>query len=366
MPFLTVAAFGAILAFGSLGTILTLRAVGTFLGPAWFIAALALVTVTVAVAITRTAAGIILARTPALRGRWLGRNLQTLRLNAAQSAAQFFHFTFVGNFLAFGNFHQFEDFLDIIHHLLERFGNMRGIFHGLGDGGGFGGTEIGGLHPNLGALRLGTLRFLALGLLALGLRAWFTALVPLVIARLALLARVMAFLAFLAQLMPVFGAQRTLVAGRNGRGGRGFGWRLRGFPGGLTFHRFAMFRFLGMFMGFRRLMAVVLIMAISGFGGGVGLKFTRFAGFFGVRFAEAAGVIGFNRINPVVFRGMGMRLRSWLERFGHGGNGVAFFARRSGRGRKLVGSGAGTPAAATTTATPAVGRTAPGGRQIQI
>jgi len=118
-----------------------------------------------------------------------------------------------------------------------------------------------------------------------------------------------------------------------------------------------------------RLMAVVLLGGVGGFGSGVGVKFTRFAGFtgfFGMRFAEAAGIIGFNRINPVVFRGMDMGFRSRLERFGHGGNGVNFLGRRCGRGRKLVGSGAGTPAAATATATPAVGGTAPGGRQIQI
>ena len=241
MPFLTVAAFGAILAFGSLGTILTLRAVGTFLGPAWFIAALALVTVTVA--IPRPAAGLILARTPALRGRWLGRNLQTLRLNAAQSAAQFFHFTFVGNFLAFGNFHQFEDFLDIIDHLLERFGNMCGIFHGLGDGGGFGGTEIGGLHPDLGALRFIARRFLArrLGTRFATLIARLTLIIALIIP---LLARLIAVMALLALLMPVFGAQRTLVAGSDGGRGRGFSGRLRVFPGRLAFGRFAWFRFL--------------------------------------------------------------------------------------------------------------------------
>lgn len=118
-----------------------------------------------------------------------------------------------------------------------------------------------------------------------------------------------------------------------------------------------------------RLMAVVLLGGVGGFGSGVGVKFTRFAGFtgfFGMWFAEAAGIIGFNRINPVVFRGMDMGFRSRLERFGHGGNGVNFLGRRCGRGRKLVGSGAGTPAAATATATPAVGGTAPGGRQIQI
>ena len=116
-------------------------------------------------------------------------------------------------------------------------------------------------------------------------------------------------------------------------------------------------------------MAVVLLGGVTGFGGGVRVEFTRFAGFTGffrMGFAEAAGIIGFNRINPVDFRGMGMRFRSRLERFGHGGNGVAFLGRRGGRGRKLVGSGARTPAAATPPATPAVDGATPGGRQIQI
>lgn len=241
MPFLTVAAFGAILAFGPLGTILTLRAVGTFLGPARFIAALALITITVAIA--WSAARLVRARTTALRRRLLGRKLQTLRLNTAQGAAQFFHFTFIGNFLPLGDFHQFEDFLDIIDHLLERFGNMRGVFHGLGDGGGFGGTEIGGLHPDLGALRFIARRFLArrLGTRFATLLARFTLIIALIIP---LLARLIAVMALLALLMPVFGAERTLVAGSDGWRGRGFSRRLRVFPGRLAFGRFAWFRFL--------------------------------------------------------------------------------------------------------------------------
>ena len=329
MPFLTVAAFGAILAFRPVRPLLPVIAL---LRTPRFIPALALIAFPVAIA---GATVVLLARTTAHRDRWLGGNLQTLRLDAAQGAAQFFHFAFVGNFLPFGNFHELEHFLDVIHHLLEGLGNVRGIFHGLGNGGGFGGTEIRGLHPNFGARRFGTRRFRSL------IGSLFATLITLVVALIiTLLARFVAFLAllaFLAQFVPVFGAQRTLVAGSNGRCGRGFSRRLRSFPGRLAFLRFAGFRFgfrfLAMVVCVRRLMAVGLILAINGFDGGVSVKFARFAGFagfVGVRFAEAAGIIGFNRINPVVFRGVGMGFRSRLERFGHGGNGVNFLHRRSG------------------------------------
>ena len=64
------------------------------------------------------------------------------RLDAAKRAAKFFDLAFVGEFLAFGDFHEFEHFIEMIRHLFEGIGNFRGVFHGLADGRGVGGPEI--------------------------------------------------------------------------------------------------------------------------------------------------------------------------------------------------------------------------------
>jgi len=82
-----------------------------------------------------------------------GRQLAGL-LNAAQSAAQLFHFPFIRKFLTFRNFDEFENFVKLINHLLERLGNARGQFHGVADGGGFSGAKISGFNPRFGLLRL--------------------------------------------------------------------------------------------------------------------------------------------------------------------------------------------------------------------
>ena len=78
-------------------------------------------------------------------------------LDAAQSAAQFFQFAFVHHFLTLGDFDEFEHFVELINHVLQRNGNFRGVFYGLCDGRTFRRTEISWLHPRLRrlAFRLG-------------------------------------------------------------------------------------------------------------------------------------------------------------------------------------------------------------------
>ena len=58
------------------------------------------------------------------------------------------------------------------------------------------------------------------------------------------LSAAIAVMALLALLMPVLGAERTLVAGCAGGRGRGFSRRLRAFPGRLAFRHFTVLRFL--------------------------------------------------------------------------------------------------------------------------
>jgi len=83
----------------------------------------------------------------------LRRGFAPRRLDAAQGAAKFFDLALIGELLSFGDLDEFQHFVEMINHLLERLGNLRGVLDGLGDGRGFGGTKIGGLDPRLGALR---------------------------------------------------------------------------------------------------------------------------------------------------------------------------------------------------------------------
>jgi len=69
------------------------------------------------------------------------------RLDAAERAAKFFNFAFVGELLAFGDLDEFKHFVELVNHLLERLGDLRGVRDGFADGRGFGGPEIGGLGP---------------------------------------------------------------------------------------------------------------------------------------------------------------------------------------------------------------------------
>ena len=64
------------------------------------------------------------------------------RLDAAERAAEFVNLAFVGELLPLGDFDQFEHFVEMINHLLEAIGNFRGVFDGLADGRGVGGSEI--------------------------------------------------------------------------------------------------------------------------------------------------------------------------------------------------------------------------------
>ena len=95
------------------------------------------------------APGFITAR-PA-RG-WL-RRFAAGRLDAAQRPAQFVNLALVGQLLALGDLDEFEHFVEVVNHLLERRGHFRGVFNGLADGRGLSGAEIGGLDPRPGPLR---------------------------------------------------------------------------------------------------------------------------------------------------------------------------------------------------------------------
>ena len=75
------------------------------------------------------------------------------RLNAAERAAKLINLALVGELLALGDLNEFENLIELVNHLLERLGNLRGMGDGFADGRGFGGTEIGGLDPRLRAHR---------------------------------------------------------------------------------------------------------------------------------------------------------------------------------------------------------------------
>jgi hypothetical protein len=83
---------------------------------------------------------------------WLLR-LKTRRLDAPERAAKLVNLTLVSDFLALGQFDQFEDFIQLVNRVLERLGNFSGVRDGLADGRSFSGMKIGGLDPRLGARR---------------------------------------------------------------------------------------------------------------------------------------------------------------------------------------------------------------------
>ncbi len=56
-------------------------------------------------------------------------------MNAVQRAAQRLNFPLVGNFLALGQFDEFEHFLHLVERLFERFDNLRHFFNRPADGG---------------------------------------------------------------------------------------------------------------------------------------------------------------------------------------------------------------------------------------
>ena len=87
--------------------------------------------------------------------RWAGRKrfaagrrqLPARRLDAAQRAAQLVNLALVGELLALGDLDEFQHLVELVNHLLERPGNLRGVRDGLADGRGFGGAEISGPGP---------------------------------------------------------------------------------------------------------------------------------------------------------------------------------------------------------------------------
>ena len=74
----------------------------------------------------------------------------TRGLDAAQRAAEFINLAFIGQLLALGEFDEFEDFIQLVNGVLERFGDLSGVQDGLMDGGNIGGTKISGFDPGLG------------------------------------------------------------------------------------------------------------------------------------------------------------------------------------------------------------------------
>ena len=50
---------------------------------------------------------------------WLVRLRLARRLNPAQCAAKIIQLAFVGQFLAFGNFNQFQNFINPVNHFFE-------------------------------------------------------------------------------------------------------------------------------------------------------------------------------------------------------------------------------------------------------
>ncbi len=88
------------------------------------------------------------------RAKW--RRFPARRLDATKRAAKFVNLALVGEFLALGDLDEFQHFVELVNHLLERLGDFRGVRDGLTDGGNFGGTKIGRLDPRLRAQRFGT------------------------------------------------------------------------------------------------------------------------------------------------------------------------------------------------------------------
>ena len=79
--------------------------------------------------------------------KWLRRRGTALRLDAAEGAAEFIQFAFVGELLALGNFDEFQNFIHLVVQLLQCVGDESGVRDGLVNRRGFGGAKIGGLDP---------------------------------------------------------------------------------------------------------------------------------------------------------------------------------------------------------------------------
>jgi hypothetical protein len=64
------------------------------------------------------------------------------RLDAAERAAKFINLALIGELLALRQFDQFKNFVQLVNHIFERFGNFGGVGHRLGDGRGVRRTKI--------------------------------------------------------------------------------------------------------------------------------------------------------------------------------------------------------------------------------
>ena len=72
------------------------------------------------------------------------------RLDAAQGAAKFLNLALIGELLPLGDFHQFENFVQLVNRVFQRFGNLGGVSHRLADGRNFGRSKIRGFDPRPG------------------------------------------------------------------------------------------------------------------------------------------------------------------------------------------------------------------------
>jgi len=69
------------------------------------------------------------------------------RLDAPERPAQIIEFPFIGQFLAFGNLDQFQNFVNPVNQLAQAFGNFGGMRHRLVNRGGIGRAKISGFDP---------------------------------------------------------------------------------------------------------------------------------------------------------------------------------------------------------------------------
>jgi hypothetical protein len=98
-----------------------------------------------------------------LTARTTRRRLVTRRLDAAERAAEFVNLALVGDFLALGKLHEFENRVKLINGVFERLGNLGGVRDSLADGRGFRRAKIGGFDPWLRARRFRAAVFGPLG-----------------------------------------------------------------------------------------------------------------------------------------------------------------------------------------------------------
>ncbi|HSY20313.1 MAG TPA: hypothetical protein VK815_18360 [Candidatus Acidoferrales bacterium] len=76
------------------------------------------------------------------------------RLDASECAAKFIDLPLICQFLALGQFYEFEDLIQLVDRMLERLGDLCRMQNCLVDCGGRCWTEVGGLHPLFRTQRL--------------------------------------------------------------------------------------------------------------------------------------------------------------------------------------------------------------------